>query len=316
MTDQTNKFQLVPYEARLQPAWDSVVREAKNATFLHYRDYMDYHADRFADASVLIYAGAKPVAAFPCNQLEDVIVSHGGLTYGGLLIGTGVYAAEVLEIFEAMAAYFRAAGKSKIVYKAVPSVFHSYPADEDLYALNRVGAKLFRRDLSSVVELATRPKFSDSRKSTARKAQKAGGEVIELNDFSGFHSLLTDVLRKFGANPVHSLAELCLLKSRFPENIRLFGTVIGGQLAAGALVYDCGHIVHTQYLASSDAGRQVGALDFLLLTLIEKYFSDKRYFSFGISTEDSGRLLNVGLISQKEGFGGRGIVHDFYEWVL
>jgi hypothetical protein len=123
-------------------------------------------------------------------------------------------------------------------------------------------------------------------------------------------------LRKFGANPVHSLAELCLLKSRFPENIRLFGTVIGGQLAAGALVYDCGHIVHTQYLASSDAGRQVGALDFLLLTLIEKYFSDKRYFSFGISTEDSGRLLNAGLISQKEGFGGRGIVHDFYEWVL
>lgn len=38
-----------------------------------------------------------------------------------------------------------------------------------------------------------------------------------------------------------------------------------------------------------------------------------KYFDFGISNENNGRFLNRGLIAQKEGFGARTIVHDFYE---
>lgn len=33
---------------------------------------------------------------------------------------------------------------------------------------------------------------------------------------------------------------------------------------------------------------------------------------FGICTENNGNFLNEGLINQKQEFGGRGIVHDFY----
>jgi len=316
MSDQKNQIELVRYQAESKPIWDAVVDKAKNATFLHYRDYVDYHAARFADHSILVFKSGKAIAAFPCNIVDDQVYSHGGLTYGGLLYGKDVHAATVLEIFEALGNYFREIGKRKIIYKVVPQIFHNYPADEDLYALTRVGAFLTRRDLSSVIEIAHRPKLSDSRKSTARKAEKAGAVAVELDDFHEFHALLAHVLSKFGAAPVHSVDELELLKARFPERIRLFGTLIGGRLYAACLAYDCGHVVHTQYLASSDEGRQIGALDYLLLNLIEKYFSGKKFLSFGISTEQQGRVLNTGLISQKEGFGGRGIVHDFYEWVL
>jgi hypothetical protein len=316
MATESDKYEVVPYRAALKPTWDAVVGNAKNATFLHYRDYMDYHAARFDDTSVIIFKDNKAIAAFPSNTVDDQVISHSGLTYGGLLIGQDVHASTVLDIFGVLGGYFRAGGKRTIIYKAVPQVFHKYPSDEDLYALNRMGARLVRRDLSSVVELAHRPKFSDSRKNTARKTQKAGGIVEELDDFIGFHVLLTDVLKRFGVKPVHSVAELQLLKGRFPEQIRLFGTLIQGQLHAACLVYDCGHVVHTQYLASSDAGRRLGALDYLILNLIEKRFADKQYISFGISTEENGNVLNTGLIAQKEGFGGRGIVHDFYEWVL
>ena len=45
-------------------------------------------------------------------------------------------------------------------------------------------------------------------------------------------------------------------------------------------------------------------------------YADRRYFSFGISTEQAGQYLNEGLIAQKEGFGARTVVHDFYEWNL
>lgn len=280
------------------------------------RDYMEYHADRFEDHSVLIYSDGKPVAVFPCTKDCDSFVSHAGLTYGGLLCDKSIHASDVIAIFQQLGEYFRSMGGKRLIYKAVPHVFHTYPAEEDLYALFRLNARLTRRDISSVIEIAKRPKFSDSRKNTARKSEKAGVELSECVSFEEFHILLSSVLVKFGKTPVHSLDELNLLKSRFPENIRLFGAVLDGSLLAASLVYDFGHIVHTQYMASSETGRNLGALDFLLIYLVSQVFGDRKYFSFGVSTEDQGRFMNEGLIRQKEGFGGRAVVYDFYEWEL
>ena len=305
---------IIAYRPELQGDWDDVVRQSKNGTFLHFRNYMDYHAGRFSDRSAIFYEKNKPIAVFPCSAHSDSVVSHGGLTYGGLIYGKETHATTVLSIFQSLAAHYKAVGFKKIVYKPVPRVFHTYPADEDLYCLFRLGARLYRRDLSSVIELASRPKFSDSRKNTARKAAKAGARFAEIEEMEEFHSLLASVLVKFGSAPVHSAAELELLKSRFPNNIRLFGIIQGERLLAASLVFDFGHVIHTQYMASTEEGRALGALDYLLIQLIETTFADRQYLSFGISTEQQGQFLNEGLIRQKEGFGGRGMVHDFYEW--
>jgi hypothetical protein len=75
-------------------------------------------------------------------------------------------------------------------------------------------------------------------------------------------------------------------------------------------------VVHTQYLAASTEGRQLDALSLLLAQLIEDTYADRRHFSFGISTEQQGQVLNAGLVAQKEYFGARAIVHDIYEWPL
>ena len=39
----------------------------------------------------------------------------------------------------------------------------------------------------------------------------------------------------------------------------------------------------------------------------------KPYFDFGISTEDGGQDLNVGLIDNKESYGARAVAYDQYE---
>lgn len=312
MIDVT-QYEFVKYSSEHRAIWNDVVNKSKNGNFLHLRDYMDYHADRFDEQSVIVFKQGKPIAVFPCNRSDNKIVSHGGLTYAGLIYGNNVHAAVVLEIFRELAAFYKATDAQKIVYKAIPHLFHKYPAEEDLYALHRLGAHITRRDISSAIKLGDRIKFSDSRKCTIRKSTKLGVEVREGNFFDQYHQLLAQVIAKFGSEPVHSIAELELLKSRFLNGIRLFGAFDGEQLLAGAIIYDFGHIVHTQYLASSDAGREVGALDFVLAHLIEHTFADRTYFSFGISTEQNGHHLNEGLIFQKEGFGGRGVVHDFYE---
>ncbi len=307
---------LISYSEHYREKWDQCVLHSKNGNFLHLRDYMDYHAHRFDEQSVIVLRKGKPVAVFPCNRQNDAIISHGGLTYGGLIYGTDLHAAEVLEIFDLLVAHYRASGARTLRYKAIPHIFHRYPAEEDLYALFRHDAKLVRRDLSSAIPLASRIKLSDSRKCTIRKAEKNGVEFVADASLPEYHRLLEAVLSKFGSKPVHTLAELELLKSRFPEQIRFFAAQKEDRLLAGALVYDFGHVAHTQYLASSDEGRELGALDFVLAKLLGSVYASRCYFSFGISTEQEGRYLNEGLVFQKEGFGGRAVVHDFYELEL
>lgn len=311
-----NDFSLIPYQSDIRLAWDDVVLSSKNGNFLHLRGYMDYHAHRFDEQSTVVLRKGRPVAVFPCNRQEEMLVSHSGLTYGGLIFGTDTHAGDVLNIFGILATHYKNQGVRTLLYKAIPHIFHRYPAEEDLYALFRFNARLVRRDISSVIALGNPIKLSDSRKNTIRKAEKNKVEFAELAELTRFYDLLSNVLGKFGARPVHSLEEIELLRGRFPNNIRLFGAVSEGQLLAGALVYDFGAVVHTQYLASSEEGRKIGALDFLLSVLITNVFSSRCYFSFGISTERNGHFLNDGLIFQKEGFGGRGIVHDWYELEL
>lgn len=103
------------------------------------------------------------------------------------------------------------------------------------------------------------------------------------------------------------------LASLFPKYIKLFLSKKDERVVSGALIYENQNIVHTQYLANSEEGRELGALDLLIDYLIKDIYKNKKYFDFGISNEDAGRYLNTGLIAQKEGFGARAIVHDFYE---
>lgn len=139
--------------------------------------------------------------------------------------------------------------------------------------------------------------------------------VSESGDFEAYMDMLADVLREnHDALPTHSAAEISLLHSRFPENITLVAAFHQGVMIAGTILYIYPFLVHTQYLASSPAGREIGALDLVIARLIETYGREKRYFDFGISTENRGRVLNEGLMRQKEGFGGRAVVHQ--TWVM
>jgi hypothetical protein len=114
------------------------------------------------------------------------------------------------------------------------------------------------------------------------------------------------------AEPVHSRAEIELLRGRFPAHIRLFICRKGPQLLGGVVIYESARVAHVQYIASMEEGRRSGALDLLFDTLLSGPFADKPYFDFGISNEDGGRVLNRGLIDQKEGFGARAVAHDHY----
>lgn len=317
--DSLKQLEVVRYEARFAEEWNAFVAGSKNGTFLFDRGFMDYHSDRFTDASLMFWRGGKLFAVLPANISGEVFYSHQGLTYGGLVAGEALTAALALEVFELMNGFLRSElGVKKVAYKPVPWIYHKLPSEEALYALVKVcGARLVAREISTCVDLERKIKLAKDRRGHVNKAVKSGVRVAESCDLGVFWKILDANLEgKYGVRPVHSAAELELLKSRFPQKIKLYtASSAEGETLAGVLTFETENVVHTQYMAASPKGKTLGALDLIVAKLLENP-GGKRYLDFGKSTEDAGRVLNEQLIYQKEGFGGRGLCYDTYEWEL
>lgn len=306
------------YRREDKELWNSFVSKARNATFLFDRNYMDYHADRFDDNSFMFYHKGKLKAVLPANVAGDTLYSHQGLTYGGLLLDKKATVEDVLECFDSLNSWLRENGISKVVYKALPWIYQQYPSEEDLYALTwKCKAQLISRNIASTIVIDNKLKFAESRKSGIRKALSLNIEVGESNDIDGFWHVLEDNLgNRYNAKPVHTANEMKLLMSRFPNNIRLYVAKMNGEIVGGTLIYVTPQVVHTQYISASVEGKKHGALDLLFDYIINKVYANCRYFDFGKSTEQGGAYLNEPLIFQKEGFGGRGVCYDWYQWEL
>lgn len=309
-------FEIRKYDIADRQEWDSFIGKSKNGTFLFKRGYMEYHNDRFEDYSLLVYDNKKLRAVLPANVKDDILQSHGGLTYGGLISDGCMTTETAMEVFSEINKYLLEQGIEKVVYKPTPWIYHTLPAEEDLYAIIQVcGAKLVSREISSTVYLPNRPKFSQLRRRCVNKARRNGIIVRESNDIATFWNILNANLEgRYGVSPVHTEKELSLLASRFPDSIKLFMAYDGEEALGGTLVFVMNEIVHTQYIAASPKGKTVGALDMVFDELINEEFSNYRFLDFGKSTEQHGIWLNKNLIHQKEGFGGRGVCYDVYEW--
>ena len=304
------------YSADMADAWNAFNRRARNGHFMFDRGFMDYHADRFTDASLVAMEEGAPIALLPLNRKGEDAWSHQGLTFGGLIIDD-LGAAQVMTVLDACAEHLRAEGVMQLTYKALPSIYPRAPAQEDLYWLFRRDASLARRDVSVAIDYRARGPLSSRRARGVKKADKAGLSFGRSEDWTGFWALLEGVLAgRHGAAPVHSLDEIQLLANRFPEEIALYTAFVGSEVMAGVVMFRSAQVAHAQYIAVGDAGRDAGALDGLFEHLIGAHAATHRYFDFGISNTDQGRVLNEGLIRQKEEFGGGAVVHDFYRVML
>lgn len=279
------------------------------------RDYMDYHSDRFEDFSLMFYENDKLIAVMPAAIDGSELKSHSGLTYGGIITDLKMTTPKMLSLFTALKLFLKNSGITKLIYKRVPSIYHSYPSDEDLYALFIHGANLLRRDISTSVLIPHKIQFNERRRRNIKKAIKAELRLkVEDDNFAEYMELLAETLKKqHNATPVHTTQEIVHLAENFPNNIKLFSVYKDDQLVSGAIIFETDCVAHAQYIASNDIGRETGGLDFLFDYLINDHYQDKRYFDFGISNENNGQYLNTGLITQKQEFGGLAIAHDFYE---
>ena len=310
-------LEIVRYTPDQKQAWNDFVSRSKNGTFLLDRNYMDYHADRFTDHSLMVYRRDKLYALLPGNIAGDTFYSHQGLTYGGFIMSDKTVAADVVQLFRLLNDQFRREGVRKVIYKPTPWIYHRQPSEEDLYAVVEVCGATVSRGLSSTISRDHQNKWYRIRECGARHAKQLGLTVEETEDYKPFWQVLSNNLReRYGLNPVHTVEEIEMLHQRMPDHIRLMVVKEGDETIGGTVLYVSDRVVHSQYIAASPKGKQVHALDLLFDVVIRKALASHPYFDFGISTEKRGTYLNEHLIYQKEGFGGRGVCYDWYEWTL
>lgn len=311
-------FEIKRYTPQDKTIWDQYVSKARNATFLFYRDYMDYHSNRFHDYSLMFFKNGRLHSLLPAHSSDDTFFSHLGLTYGGLIMDINVTIAETCQLFECLNNYLRLKGFRRVQYKVIPWIYHQVPSEEDLYALFwKCGAKLLTRNVGTTIFIQQNLKWRRNHLRQLKKARLNGITVQRGADIAEFWPVLEQHLwQRYQSKPVHSLAEMQLLQSRFPNNIIQYNAYKEGHIVGGITIYLSHNVVHAQYSSGNAEGMALGAMEIIYDKIMHEDYPNYAYLDLGSSTEQECSVINEGLISFKEGYGGRAVVYDTYEWTL
>lgn len=287
---------------------------SENGNFLFHRNFMEYHQDRFKDASVILLDEKDNILAlFPANVREDIVYSHQGLTYGGIILKNRKHIREIIRYFYYIADYFKNQNIKQILYKVIPNYISQKPCDSEHFIMKMINAELIKVDTSFVVHLNENIELQERRKRSIKKAEKQNIEIITDNNFELFWKeiLEPNLWERYKAKPVHTLQEILLLHQRFPQNILQANAYLNKKIVAGVTLFIFENTVHCQYISSIDEGRQSGAIDLLFYRLIQQYAQSKKFFSMGTSNND-GNDLNLGVSEYKESFDTKIYAHFHY----
>ena len=164
-------YKVSRYTAEDKIEWDRFIATAKNATFLFQRDFMDYHQDRFEDFSLMIYKNEKLYALLPANKKNEVIYSHQGLTYGGLLLNNSAKLKQTFEAFKEIIKFLFENGILKLEVRLIPPFYNKLPSDELEYLFFKTAAKLIKRDVVMLIDYYNQLPFQKNRREGINKAK-------------------------------------------------------------------------------------------------------------------------------------------------
>lgn len=317
------------YEDKYEKRWDEfVLHNSLNGTFLHTRNFLNYHPDgRFKDSSLLFMKGETIVAVIPANIIyqddKKVLISHQGSTFGGIVLGKNYKKLSICEeIFNLLDEYAKEQGLYKIVMKYTSPLYSQSESELlDYFAFlkgymqsSEMGYFIdFEKYQDDILANLTTSKRRDYRYSL--KNNLSFTDLTDEHSIRVFYDILCDNYRKFNKTPVHTCDELLeFVETRLPDRVRFYGVTLGNEIIAGSMVFLFDKVYHTQYIACRQNKISLFANDFLYVNLIRtaKSLGFKK-ISFGISTLDRGRVLNARLAQFKEAFGTIEYINRTYE---
>jgi hypothetical protein len=310
------KYTIKKYEQNDCKIWNEFIAKAKNATFLFYRNFMEYHSDRFEDFSLLVFEEEKLKAVLPANKKGNSVYSHQGLTYGGLVFSSKLKAENIELILDEILLFLKQNAIQTFYYKPIPGFYLLEGNSEIDFFLIKRGAVLEQKEMNLAVNLKLPLHISKSKLKHFRRIENLDLDIIEEENFEPFWSIILEprLLDKFNVKPVHTILEISFLKERFHQNIRQYSVYQKEEIIAGITIFETENVVKSQYGATSKRGEEVRALDFLFINLIQKYKQKgKHFFDMGIVNENNEKGYNTGLLKQKEELGCTVYNQDFYK---
>ena len=304
-------YHLIKYEARYQSIWDDFIPRTANGTFMHKRAYMDYHADRFEDFSWMIFEGEKLKAVLPAHRTGKDLYAHNGLTYSDFLFHYKLKLEHKVLILEAALPYLHKAEIEHIHLKSIPWVFQSLIDDSNTYLYHQLQAEMKQVKPFFVRINGNEIPVNRNRKKNLKKMSGRGYHLTEgVELLPEFWQVVEQNLKeRYASRPVHSLEEIQLLMSRFPNEIKLFSLKVNDKLLAGALVYYINRAIHFQYIHAVSGEQEREAVEWLVYHLVQAH-ADKEFISFGTSGVE-GNNLHKGLVYWKQSFGST-LINQFY----
>ena len=325
-------FIVRPYTETLADKWDAfVMSHAVNGTFLHTRRFLNYHPQgRFEDCSLMIYNAQELCAVIPAAvgmvDGKRMLRSHPGSTFGGILVGEEMLRApRLVELVADVDEYLPSEGFEGCELKLTSDLFSTRPTDALQYALYHAGYT-DELEIAAYLPIAGKTaeelvgEYSFNKRYDLKKCEKAGltRRILHSDEeISAFYDLLCWNLQKFDVKPVHTLEELLAFHhERLKDEVLFLGVFEPeGRMIAGACLFRFAqaHVLHTQYLATAPDVKKIVPSTFLYHSVIETGLEmGYRAISFGTSTHDRGRVLNTGLILNKEGYGSLHSLNRIY----
>ncbi len=308
-------YKVETYTNEYYNLWNSFVERTNSTTFLFHRDFMQYHASRFQDFSLLVFKNDVLISILPANKVDDKVYSHQGLTYGGLFTYKEITKEELKSAIKIVVSFLRQSEINAIVIKEIPRIYSKDRGviwdilKENNYAQEISSQKLLCVDYQDF-------KIHKTKLKHYRRALKNGLEIRLENSFSSFWNdvLIPRLKNRYNATPVHTLGEIEYLYSLFPKNILQYNAYLDEQIVAGITIFDKGDVVKSQYGATTDLGEETYAMDFLFVHLVN-LFKERRkcFFSMGTVTDSSDLGYNPGLLKQKMEFGCKEFSFQYFE---
>lgn len=314
--------------------WDMFISNSVNGTFLQSRKFLCYHPkDRFIDHSLMVFdkkgnlLAVVPACEIQQGREEKIFFAHKGSTFGGIVFSYKSYKVQrIISIIEKIEMYLLMHDFSLIKYKITPDIFSAESSEVLQFCLMHKGY-LSKCDLSLYVELNHEQydvykSMSQGKRTDVNNCVKAGMEYREIktrDEIAEFYTVLVQNLKKYEAKPVHSLEELIDFKENRLADVCVFrGVFLEDKMVAGGMLFKFSDsCVHTQYLCALEEYNKLSPMSFLYYSILCE-MKEKEYeiVSWGTSTEDEGKYVNVGLTKSKEAYGSRYSLNRTFEKTL
>lgn len=305
------------FSERDTATWDTFIAEANNGTIFHTQRFLSYHPKgRFTHHHCMVKEKGGLIAVFPAVEHNDMIISHRGASYGGLVLKRRIGIHTVCLAVEHLVEYYRRHGFKKIIATQTPLIYFQDPHQYADFAFAKQGFAYLKREVTAVIPITSAeplPTFHADARRSAKKAQRDGVHVRVTDEYEKFYTILENNLgMRHNVTPTHTLSELLKLQELFPQEILLFTASVDHTMIGGVVIFAANpQTLLAFYISHNDEYQQYRPVNLLFYEIIKwGYLKGFKYLDLGTFTLDM--EPNWGLGRFKENHNAHGYLRDTY----